>query len=449
VLPPGPGTPLVTTLRYLRDPIGVLRRCRARHGPMFTMRFTAARPLVLLSSPALLRELFSGPPEVLLAGVANRSVFGTVTGPRSVMVYDGEAHRHRRRLLQPPLRGERMHEYTESIRQLTEAEIATWRPGALFALHPALQRITLATILRTVFGLDEAHADERLESLLRRMANEVVGSRLLLMPLLQRDLGPWSPWGKIVRLVRATDEVLVEALHRRRAAPDAHDRNDLLDLLLDAVDDEGHRLSDEELCDELVTMLMAGHETTGTSLAWIVERVLTHPPVEQRLRDELARVTGGAPVEREHLGELEYLDAVIKEGLRARPITAFGASRRLAAPFTLGGYELPAGINVACCMATLHAEPEVYPEPEAFRPERFLDKRLDQYEWTPFGGGVRRCVGQGFALHEMKIVLATLFQRVRLERRAPARAVVRGFFIAPEGGLVVRMTDAAPRQLRA
>lgn len=430
-LPPGPGGPgLWNTFRYLSDPLGTLRRCRARHGDIFTLRFAQSRPLVILCAAPLLRELFSAPADVLRGGIANESVFGPVVGARTSLVFDGEQHLRRRRVLQPSLRGERMHEYTAEIGRVTQEELATWPRDRPFSMHGATQRIAMQVILATVFGLGER--DERLQRLLRRLADEAIGSKLLLMPALRWDLGPWSPWGKIVRLVAETDRVLIELIARRRADPGHRQRNDILDLLLD------EELTDEDLCDELITMLMAGHETTGTALAWAIERILAHPPVAERLTAEIAAVTAGAPIGREHLAAMPYLEAVIKESMRARPIMAFGGTRRVAAPYELAGYLLPEGANVTCSMSMLHEHPELYPDPTAFRPERFLEEKLDQYEFAPFGGGLRRCLGMAFALHEMKTILATIFQRVRLTRvGAVPRTIVRGFFLAPARGLRV------------
>jgi len=233
---------------------------------------------------------------------------------------------------------------------------------------------------------------------------------------------------------------------RRRAASDAEGRQDILSLLLDTRYGDGSSLSDSELRDELMVMLVAGHETTGTALAWAFERILSLPAVEDRLRAELDEVLAGEPLSAAALPRLLYLDAVVKESLRIRPLMPAGGARLLRRPFEIGGYVIPAGATLINCMYRLHRRADLYPDPDAFLPERFLGKRvIDPYEWTPFGGGIRRCLGMAFALFEMKTVIATLLSRVRLRIENPnARVVRRGFFLAPEHGPRVTLISGTP-----
>ena len=287
-----------------------------------------------------------------------------------------------------------------------------------------------------------------------RLANEAIASPLLMARPLQWDLGSWSPWGRVLRVIRDSDRLLMAEIRRRREAGDAGDRKDILSLLLLARNDQGEGLSDAELRDELATMILAGHETTGTVLSWALECLLRRPEVVRRIREEMAQVAGRElPRGREQLAKLEYLDATIKEVLRFRPIMAFGGTRIAQVPWRLGAWEIPPGAGVANALSMVHRRPDLYPEPHEFRPERFLGKHPDPYEWTPFGGGVRRCLGMAFALYEMKIVLARLLAttgpELELSESGPTRAVTRGYFIAPHKGLPIRVRSGSSARAAA
>jgi cytochrome P450 family 110 len=444
-LPLGPASSrLVQTYRYTTDPFDYLDECASRFGEIFTIRLLGTRPWVVLTAPSLVKAMFTAPPDVVHAGEANFSVFGPIAGPASVFTMDERAHLERRHLLLPQFHGERMRVYFDLMRRIVSDTVAHWPEGEAFSLHPQMQQITLKTILTGVFGVPADARDARdraLADALIDLANNAVGSSLLLMPALQRDLGPWSPWGRVVRIIRRADAAIYEEIRRRRTEPDAASRPDILSLLLQVCDESGAPLSDRELRDELVVMLTAGHETTGTALAWAFERILSLADVEARLRRELADVVGEGPLDASHLSKLEYLDAFIKESLRIRPIMPMAGARLVQRPFEIGGYRVPPGAIVANSMYLLHRRSDVYPEPEAFRPERFLGKRvIDPYEWAPFGGGIRRCLGMPFAIFEMKTVIATVLLEARLSTSRPnARAVPRGFFVVPRDGLRVAL----------
>jgi cytochrome P450 len=264
-----------------------------------------------------------------------------------------------------------------------------------------------------------------------------------VIPKLQRDLGPLTPWAAFQRELRRTDALIYQQIARRRRAKEAGGdrREDVLSMLLDAVDEEGQSMSDKELRDELMTLLAAGHETTATQLCWMFEQLLASPRVKARVEDELSEVTGGGPVRASHIPNLKYLDATVKEVLRLRPVIP-GVARFLRAPMTVLGYELPVGTIVAPYITLTHRRPDIYPDPEELRPERFLDKKLDPYAWFPFGGGTRRCLGMAFAMYELKVVTATLLSGVslKLARRAPGRVTLRGFTHAPEAGTMIIAT---------
>jgi cytochrome P450 family 110 len=438
--PPGPSTPaIVQTYRYIRDPLPLLDECAERLGDIFTVRLLGTGDWVFLSSPPLLKAMFTAPPDAVHAGEANESVFGPIAGTGSVFTMDESAHLGRRRLLLPQFHGDRMQVYFDQIRAIATEAVARWSPGAWFPMHEQTQQITLQAIVRAVFGIDVHRGDPddlALVQALTALANDAVGSSLVLAPALQRDLGAWSPWGRVVRIIRHADEAIVREIRRRRNVPDAAERQDILSLLLHVRDDAGRPLTDREVRDELAVMLMAGHETTGTALAWAFERILSLPDEEARLRAELDAVVGPGRIEAAHLPRLEYLDAVIKESLRIRPIMPAGGARLVKQPIEIGGYAIPAGTNLINAMYLLHRRPDLYPDPDSFRPQRFLGRRvIDPYEWTPFGGGVRRCLGMAFAMFEMKVVVATVLSRATLRIERPnARVRRRGFFLAPEHG---------------
>jgi cytochrome P450 family 110 len=439
-LPPGPSTPsIVQTYRYMRRPLPLLDECAQRYGEMFTLRLLGSPPWIFVWSPPLLKTMFTAPSDVAHAGEANLSVFGAIAGEASVFTMDESAHLNRRRLLLPQFHGDRMQVYFDQIRDIASRAIDGWRADVPFAMNRQTQQMTLHAIIRAVFGIQVNEGDAADRALVRALtdlANDGVGSPLLLARPLQRDWGAWSPWGRVLRIIHRADEAIYREIARRRAAADVAARQDILSLLLQVRYDDGAPLTDREVRDELVVMLMAGHETTGTALAWAFERILSLPEVERRLRDELTAVVGRGPLEAAHLPQLEYLDAVVKESLRNRPIMPAGGARLLRQALAIGDYVVPAGAILVNAMYLLHRRPELYPDPDAFKPERFVGRRsIDPYEWTPFGGGMRRCLGHAFALFEMKTILASVLSRVRLRIENPGAGVVRrGFFLAPALG---------------
>lgn len=451
-LPPGPAAPaLIQTMRLVGDSVTYLRRCRDRFGPRFTLRILGYGPVVHLSRPADLKAMFTADPDDAWAGEANHRLFGAIAGRGTMFTMDGAAHLRRRRLLLPPFHGERMQHYAEVMQEVTTRVMKDCPQGRPFPLHPTLQRIALEVILAAVFGISiDRHGEEAaaLRDLLARAANDGVGSRLLLFPALQWNLGPLSPWGRIVALMRRCHAAVDREIERRQALPADEAGQDVLSLLLSARDEDGQPLPVPALRDELMVLLMAGHETTGTTLAWAFERILSSPDVLTRVQAELATAGGDGPADQhafardafdqDAFGRMPYLDAVVKESIRLRPIMPTAGARLLKAPLALDGLTVPAGAYVVNSEILLHSDPELYPDPDAFRPERFLNRKTDPYEWTPFGGGVRRCIGMAFALYEMKIVLATILRRTPLRLAAPPIARGRrGFFIAPADGMMV------------
>jgi cytochrome P450 len=439
-LPPGPRIPaLVQTLWYVTRPNEFFEWLGRTYGEAFTIRTIAFGTEVCVSRPEAIKQVFTGDPEMLRAGEAN-AVLRPVVGPSSVLLLDGAAHMRQRRLMLPPFHGERMSAYTSIMVDATERALERADRGDAFALRPIAQRITLDIILRAVFGVEDA-AEQRalgdaLRALLDRGASPVAGI-LNLVPALQRDLGRLTPWAGFMRARRDADDLLYAQIARRRAAP-AGNGADVLSLLLQARDEQGQPMTDAELRDELTTLLTAGHETTATTLCWLFEEILAHREVLDAIDAELADVTGGGALEAAHVPRLRVLDAAIKETMRLHPVIP-AVGRKLKAPTRIAGWDLPAGVMVVPAIHLTHRLPDLYPEPSRFRIERFLDKKPDPYAWLPFGGGVRRCVGMAFALHELKVVTATVLtrRRVRLAGRPRPRTVLRGITHAPAGATSV------------
>jgi cytochrome P450 len=423
-LPPGPKAPAaVTALRYARDPLGFLTSYRRRFGDIFTLSCPYCGKVFYVTDPELVKAVFTGRPDQFHAGEANATVLEVALGPNSVLTLDDEPHMRQRKLLLPPFHGERVQRYGELIREITLREMESWPVGEPFALRRHTQRITLAVILKAVFGVDDAQRLDRAGRLIDVFARRV--GPLTAFPFLRRNLGPFGPWARFVRAREALDEFIYEEIVIRRAEVEAGDteRDDVLSLLLRARYDDGTPMSSEELRDELVTVIGAGHETTATALAWAMERLLRTPRVLERLRESIAA------------GEDDYLDATVKETLRARPVI-LDVVRKLTAPAQIGGYELPAGTFVLPAIAALHYREDLFPEPEEFRPERFLDGKADNYAWIPFGGGVRRCIGAAFAEYEMRIVLREIIERadLRAPDPEPERVKIRHITLAPGKG---------------
>jgi cytochrome P450 len=425
--PPGSTAPaFLQGLRYMRDPLGYLSRLQRRYGDIYTVRFPFFGRIVYVASPELVKEVFTGSPDVFHAGEANATVLEPALGPSSVLTLDDEPHLQQRKLLLPPFHGERIRRYGELIRDVTRREMASWPVGEPFALRPSTQRITLSVILRAVFGIEDEARIDRATELIDTFSDRV--TVITKFPNLRRDLGPFSPWRRFLKARAELDEFLYEEIALRRAEAASEERDDVLSLLLGARHDDGSPMGDEELRDELLTVVGAGHETTATALAWAMERLLRTPAVAERLRDSIAA------------GQDDYLDATIRETLRVRPVIN-DVARKLTAPATVGGYELEAGSFVLPAIAALHYREDIFPAPHEFRPERFLDGRADNYAWIPFGGGIRRCVGAAFAEFEMRIVLREIVGRATLSAPdpAPEKVRIRNITISPAKGTVVRL----------
>ena len=426
-MPPGPRwPPALQTAAWITRPGPFMERCRRRYGDCFTIRLAEVGTFAFVADPALLKEVFTADRDRLRAGEANAAL-EPVLGNRSVLLLDGAEHLRQRRLLLPPFHGDRLRGYEALIDEIAAREVESWPVGEPLVLHPRMQAITLEVILRVVFGIEEGERLTRVRELLKRMLY-VTTRPWALVPPLRRDLGRLSPWVRFLRVRDEVDEALYDEIARRRTEPRLDERTDVLSLLLLARDEDGRPMTDRELRDELVTLLVAGHETTATGLAWAFERLVRHRDVLDRLRSSNGDSTALA-------------EAVVQETLRLRPPLPVVARKVVGEPYRLSRFEIPEGVFVAPCIYLVHRRPELYPDPYAFRPERFLEEPPETYGWLPFGGGMRRCIGGSFAVVEMRTVLSAVARRVSLKpaRPEPERIARRAIVLAPSrgGGVVV------------
>jgi len=412
-----------------RDPVGWLERRRARYGDCFSSKFPFFGQLVYVSDPAEIKRVFAGDTAVFHAGEANSIPLGPVFGTYSLLTLDEAEHMRQRKLLLPPFHGEAVRRYGEEIEQIAERDLDRWPVGEPFPLRPAMQSITLEVILRTVFGVREPERLEAFRAAITRLA--ATGNALIWLPPLRRDLGRLSPAARFKRVRAAADELIYEQIDSRRALPEDERGDDVLSLLLSARHDDGSPMTNEELRDELMTLLGAGHETSATGLSWAFERLLRNPGA-------LARLSADPDDD-------AYVDAVIKETLRVRPVVT-DVARLLTRNTEIAGYTIPAGTIVLCVIALVHRREDLWPDPLQFRPERFLEGQPEPYSWIPFGGGVRRCIGAAFAQYEMKVVLRTIMRRARLRAESPddERGVLRHVTVAPARGARAVLDERRP-----
>ncbi|MEK6277072.1 MAG: cytochrome P450 [Actinomycetota bacterium] len=425
-LPPGPPYPvLLQSIGFWKRPLAFMERCRARYGKRFTVRFVATPPFVMLSDPDDVKEIFTASAEVLHPGEGAR-VLEPVVGTNSVILLDEGAHLEQRKLMLPAFHGEKMQRLSGLMAEVAEREVASWPQDEAIELHPRMQRLTLEIILRAVFGLDPG---ERLDTLRDRLARMLAfGDRpISLVPIrpgrLASVLERVGPFAQFLALQEDADEMLFELIDERRR--EDGERDDILTMLLEARHEDGSPMSRQELRDELMTLLVAGHETTASALAWAFERLARSPEVLGRLTEEVAAEDGDA-----------YLTATIQETLRRRPVLPNVAPRLVMEEVEVGGWTYPPGVCLVGNAYLIHHDAEIYPDPYAFRPERFLEESPGTYTWIPFGGGRRRCLGASFAQLEMQIVLRSVIAGPGVRaatngHEAPSR---RNITIKPAGG---------------
>ena len=397
-LPPGPkAPPALQTLIWALAPTWMMKHCAQRLGEAFTITFApSGMQMVLFSDPQAVKEIFTASPEVAPSATGN-SPIAPVMGQSSVLVLTGPEHMRQRKLLLPPFHGERMREYEDVIVEATRRDMAGWELGRPMSLQSHTRKITLEVILRAVFGVEA----ERMGPLGRAIGELVEPMRLMAVvrALMSRPNGE-RPTGAIGRALDRLDELIYEEIARRREQVDLEERTDILSLLMQARDEDGQAMGDAELRDELVTLLLAGHETTATSVAWAIERLVRHP---QKLRRVMEEIDAGESE--------EYLSAVVNETLRVRPVVPI-VVRMLTQELRVGSYSLPAGTRAAPSIYLTNRNPRAYKDPEEFQPERFLGATPETFSWIPFGGGIRRCIGASFAQLEMRLMLRTMLSEL-------------------------------------
>jgi cytochrome P450 len=420
-------------LRFLFRPLETIELRAQTYGDNYRVSPPSSKPgLVYFSSPDALEAIFTASPEQLTAGRGNQ-ILKVLLGEHGIVLLQGEAHRRQRQLLMPPFHGDRMRSYAQIIQDITRQTIRPWATGTNVAVRPAMQSISLQVILKAVFGLDDGDRYQPLQQGISQMLDgfgSPVGAMFLFYPFLQKDWGAWSPWGRFLRRRQHVDDLLYAEIADRHRQPDPT-RTDILALLMAARDSEGQPMSDVELRDELITLLFAGHETTASALAWALYWIHALPDVCSKLLAEIAALTADADAGA--IARLPYLTAVCQETLRLYPIALGGFPRVVQQPMKVAGYVLEPGTVVIPSIYLAHHRPSVYPEPKQFRPERFLERQFSPYEYLPFGGGDRRCIGSAFALFEMKLVLFELLSTLEMQivNRQPIRPTRRGLTIAP------------------
>ncbi len=423
--------PLAQTLAWSFRPLALMARNRERFGSAFSVRFLGfERPMVLVSDPAAVKALYTERRNGLPPGRSFQ--LEPILGSRSVLLLEGDEHIARRRLMLPPFHGERMRSYEGVVGEIVSAEIDSWQLGTPFPIHARMQAVTLEVILRAVFGISEGPRLDRLRLLLRDLLVETGSARMMLGALIARRRGR-DPFAAIRAKLAEVDEAMFAEIAEHRLRPDLEGRDDILSMLMTASFEDGTSMDDKELRDQLMTLLLAGHETTATALAWTFDLLLRHPVEMGRLRTSL------------ELGEEAYLKATIAESLRLRPVIPL-AGRRLAEDLVTDDLHLEAGTDVTAAIWLTHTDPGLYPEPLAFRPERFLKQTPETYAWIPYGGGVRRCLGAAFAEFEMRIVLREVLLRCELRKLdpAPEKTGRRNITFSPRAGTPVVVDSRRP-----
>ncbi|MEA5534922.1 cytochrome P450 [Crocosphaera sp. XPORK-15E] len=433
-LPDGPQNgSLLQKLKWITKPLEVLETHYQRYGDIFTAYVgLGKKPIVIISNPQAIQEVFSTDPKYLDSGEV-AGIKPPFIGQQSLIALSGDRHKRQRKLLTPPFHGERMLAYGKIIQEITEQVTSQWVISSSFFVRSAMQEITFQVILKAVFGLVDGPRYQKLQQLLMTRLDgtkSLFRAILLLFPILQKDLGPWSPWGRLMENEHQIDQLIYEEIQERRENPDPS-RTDILSLMMAARDEAGEPMTDVELRDELITLLVAGHETTATSLSWAFYWIHHQPQVREKLLQELD--TLGENPDPNQIFRLPYLDAVYKETLRIYPVAMMAFQRMVLSPLDIAGYHFEPGIILSLCIYLTHHREDLYPEPKKFKPERFLERQFSSSEYLPFGGGSRRCIGMAFAQFEMKLILVTVLSRWQLELKdsKPMLPVRRGLLLAP------------------
>lgn len=446
-LPPGPTSPAAwQLLRYSHAPLPFLEACARRYGDPFTVRWAGYGQFVMLASPDAVRDVFRGDAHALHSGEGNEFLISTV-GENSVLVLDDEPHARQRRVLLPPLKGERMRSFFDAMQAATLEAMSSWSAGRTLRMIEPMQQITLQVMLQVVLGLRRCSELGEFAGKVQRVLELGRGRYgLILVKVLPVKWLQQTRWLPFCRRQHELDQALLAHIEACRRIPAADRVESILADLLAATHEDGRPLGNQEIRDALVTLIFAGHDTTSVALSWALEQIVSCADVTERITDELQHTTGGGLPRADQLIQLEYLDAAIRESLRVRTILPF-VVRLTKQSFRAGGREYPPGVVLCPCSHLVHRREDLYPEPEKFRPERFLQRRFAAHEWFPFGGGTRMCLGMAFAMYEMKVVLSALFATVRLARPSGCRSIPvrRGIALAPHDGTQMVVLSLAPR----
>lgn len=435
-----PSTPTSELSRNLRRfklifrPLEYFDDDTRRYGDIYQIIRKTSPPFVIVSNPQAIEQIFTAPPEYFEIGKTNANL-GFLLGENSLTLLDGEPHQKRRKLLIPSFHGECLQTYSQIICEITEQVTNQWQIGKPFQVRPYMQEITLRLILRVVFGLDKGERYEQLRQVLSSLLDTIsspFGSTLIFLRPLQKDWGSLSPWGRFLRLKQKVKQLLYQEIRDRREQNKLAG-DDILTLLMSSKDSSGESMTDEEVHDELMTLLVAGHETTASALVWALYWIHYLPEVRDKLLWELNNL--GNETNTKEIIRLPYLGAVVSETLRIYPIAIATFVRILKSPMNLNGYQFEPGTAFAISIYSTHQREDLYPQPKSFRPERFLERQYSPYEYLPFGGGNRRCIGAALAQMEIKLVLATILSRFQLalENNRPLSPVRRGLTVAPAG----------------
>jgi cytochrome P450 len=422
------------TSRWMFRPTQFMDHCRQRYGPLFTLRLGPGQAVIMVAEPQLARKVMAGDASVFRAGDTN-GLFRPVVGSNSILLLDGDAHIRQRKILLPGMGAAHAAQFVEEVREITQTHLSRWKVGQRLNIQDEMEAISFDSIMRVVFGEHSEGTHPELRRLIPEMMDRC-DSPFTLMPWFRRELGGSTPFARLMRTLDEIDSLLFEIIAQRRLDPMTQFREDVVSLLLRAEHEDGTALNDREVRDEVLTMIMAGYETTTSGCAWAIERLLRSPEALARLTAEVEAGTDSG-----------YMNAVVKESLRARPVVPVVA-RHLRADVELDGYTIPAGSTLMVSIYLIHNDPSHYPEPEKFRPERFLDRAHDGGAWIPFGGGVRRCLGARFAELEMKVVLAQVLASARLKPvgRGDEGVKRKRFTLAPERGAAAVVDELVPAE---
>ncbi|MEL6927063.1 MAG: cytochrome P450 [Cyanobacteria bacterium J06600_6] len=424
-------------IQWIAQPDKYMDSAMRQAPDLFQAEITGGEGYVFVNHPEAMRQMVTSDRAKYFAGSKENGLLQPLVGDNSLLLIEGDRHKKRRKLLLPPFHGERMQAYGELICNLTRNIIEQLEPNKPFVARHITQEISLRVIFEAVYGLQDSDRSAELKQRVKKMLNifeSTFTSAFLFFPQLQQDWGAWSPWGNVVRQIKAIDEAIYQEIATRRTE-DCSQRQDILSLMMSAQDEHGEGMKDYELRDELMTLMLAGHETTATAIAWGLYWLHRYPEIKAKLEAEIASL--GADIDPMAIARLPYLDAVCKETLRIYPVAMLTFPRTVVEPTELMGHKLETGQVVMGCIYLMHQREDVYPEPQKFKPERFLEREFDTYEFFPFGGGKRRCIGEALAMLELKLVLATVVREYNLELEGskpeiPAR---RGVTLAPKKGV--------------